>query len=327
MIRFSIVGFFCCLLAVQTSSVSAQTASVAVSTDSVLVGERFFFTAVVRAEQGQIVVFPDLSDGPLSIGDAEFIRRVSEPGPPASSDSADFEVAVFGADSALVGGLPIAIIQADGDTLFFSSPTVQVGIRSTVPAEAEGLKDLAPLATFPRALWPWIVGTILALVAAWFLFGYLKKRASRSEIADGEIEQTVDPYNEAVARLGALADTRPEGEESLQLFHDELSDILRTYIEKTLSLPALERTTSEILFSLGQFSQIATDYVSEDVVERVGESLNLSDLVKFANYISQEAENRRALELTRFSIEDIEGGRRRRLAVAEAEAEAAAEVV
>lgn len=292
----------------------AQTASVGVSTDSVLVGEKFFFSVTVRAGEGEVVLFPPLTDGSLSVGDTEFIRRMGEPGPPASTDSATYEAAVFGIDSALVGGLPIAIIQAGGDTLFFESPYVQVGIQSIVPSDAAGMKDLAPLATFPMDLWPWIVGTILALIAAWLLYGYWQKRSKRPAVSADAVEVALDPYDEALNRLRNLGDVPSEEEEAVQRYHDELSDILRTYIEKTLAVPALERTTGELLAALRQLSMVGTDYLSGQAVDRVGESLGISDLVKFANHLSRDAENRRALELTRASIEDIEGGRRRRIA-------------
>jgi hypothetical protein len=248
---------------------------------------------------------------------------VDEAGAPAAVDSATYEVAVFGVDSVLVGGLPLGIIQAGGDTLFFLSPSVSVGIHSVVPQDAEGIKDLAPLATFPLSLWPWVVGTLLALVAAWFLHGYLKKRADRPAAALKDVAVRVDPYDEAVNRLKSLAETPCNAEDEVQHYHDELSDILRTYIEKTLSVPALERTTGELVGALRQLSQVATDYVSEEAVRRVNETLGISDLVKFAKYSSVDDENRRALDLARESIEDIEGGRRRRIAAAAAEMEEA----
>lgn len=318
--RLAVIASLLFLAAGSVTPSAAQTAAVGISADSVLVGERFFFTVNVRAAPGQVVLFPSLSQGSLPVGDAEFVKRVSEPGPPAAIDSATYEVAVFGIDSAMVGGLPIAVIKADGDTLFFASPSVSVGIRSVVPEDAAGLKDLAPLATFPLLLWPWIVGTILALVIAWFLYSYFKKRAAaRAPESVVKVAPRMDPYDEALGRLRSLADARIDGEEDVQHYHDELSDILRTYIEKTLAVPALERTTGELLGALRQLSQVATDYVSEEVVERVAETLGISDMVKFAKYSSRDDENRRALDLAKESIEDIEGGRRRRLASQEAE--------
>ncbi len=308
-------------LGASPAGLNAQTATVGISADSVLVGEPFFFTVTVRADPGQTIVFPTLSDGSLSIGDTEFIRRVSPSGEPSAVDSATYRVAVFGVDSALVGGLPIGIVQATGDTLLFSSPTIEVGIHSVVPDSAQAMMDLAPLATFPLTLWPWIVGTILALVFAWWLIGYLKKRRSQAPVESLKVAATVDPYDEAVNRLRALAESPLRGEENAQMYHDELSDILRTYIERTLAVPALERTTGELIRALRQLSAVASDYVSEEAVARVNETLGISDLVKFAKYDSVDEENQRALDLARESIEDIEGGRRRRMAAAEAEAE------
>ena len=135
-----------------------QDIRISISHDSVGVGERFFATVAVEADPGYKIVFPDLREGSISIGDAEFIKLIelveATDITRERTDSATYEVAVFGLDSAFVGGIPVGIITPYADTVIASAPSVVVGIRSVVPEDASSLRDLAPLATFPLVLWP-----------------------------------------------------------------------------------------------------------------------------------------------------------------------------
>lgn len=302
------------------SAALGQDIQIGVSTDSVNVGEPFFATVSIDLDAGYRAIMPSLANGSLSIGDSEFLRvakmAAAQDISVTHSDSATYVVAVFGIDSALVGGLPVAIISPYGDTLRAASATVPVGIYSIVPEDAAGIKDLAPLATFPPLLWPWIVGGI-ALLAAIAIAYYIWNRRRGRFIGAGPVKEVrVDPYDEAVRRLRILAEQEPATDEEIRAYHIELSDTLRNYLEYTINVPALERTSAELMRSLRSLSGVSTDLLPEETVGQIGRSLDISDLAKFANYRPKDDENREVLDLTRISIETIEKARRRRLAEA-----------
>jgi hypothetical protein len=304
------------------SSVHAQEIQLSTPVDSVFVGERFPVTVKVDLEAGYAALFPDLAGGPLTLGEATYLRPLEISNAADISvdhwDSAIYEVAVFGVDSAVVGRIPVGILSPYGDTLVAESASTLIRIRSVVPEEAAGLRDLAPLATFPPLLWPWILGgvALLALIAGAY---YLWKRRSRS--VEESVQKAVyrDPYDEAATRLRTLADLEPVTPEETRRYYIELSDTLRTYLEFTIDVPALERTSSELMLALRRLAAVSSDLMEQNTLDQIGTSLDVSDLAKFANHQPDRARNAEILELTRQSIESIERARRRRLAEAQSE--------
>ncbi len=297
-----------------------QDIQISVSSDSVGVGERFFATVSVQAEAGYKVVFHDLREGPMSIGDVEFIKLIeiveASDISRMRTDSATYEVAVFGIDSAFVGGIAVGIITPYSDTLIASAPSVLIGIRSVVPEDASSLHGLAPLATFPPVLWPWIVGGLVLLVACAIAFYYWRRQRARPLTAVN-IEPTANPYDEALSRLRRLADTQPESEEEVRAYYIELSDTLRSYLEYTISVPALERTSAELISTLERLAAVSVDMLPDETIGSIRRTLDVSDLAKFANYVPGQEENEEVLGLASFSIESIERAKQKRLAETE----------
>jgi hypothetical protein len=76
-------------------------------------------------------------------------------------------------------------------------------------------------------------------------------------------------------------------------YHIEVSEILRTYVERRFSVPALEMTTREVAEGL----QAAR--VDADIKERLQRFLDRCDLVKFAKVRPDAERSRSVLELGR----------------------------
>jgi hypothetical protein len=315
-----IFGFALTLLS--TSVLSGQELATSISTDSVLVGERFHATISVDVDAGYVVGFPDLTDAPFTSGDVEFIRVVEIASAPDVStphtDHATFEIATFAIDSALVGGLPVRIVSPYGDTLVAAAPYVVVGVYSIVPGDTQGLQGLAPLATFPALIWPWVLGGLVLIAAGAAAYHFWKRRRDQRVGVRDDKPSVVDPYDNAVNRLRQLAEQEPSTDEEIRQYYIELSDTLRSYLEYTIHVPALERTSSELMQALKRLAGVSIDLLGEETIGLIGRSLNVSDLAKFASYRPPNSENTEMLELTRRSIDSIEKARRRRL-VAESE--------
>ncbi|MCK6649286.1 MAG: hypothetical protein L6Q66_06505 [Bacteroidia bacterium] len=80
----------------------------------------------------------------------------------------------------------------------------------------------------------------------------------------------------ALEKIEKLKSEKLWQEGKLKLYHSELTDILREYIENRFKIPAMEQTTDEILFG---FRNVAIDNESMSKLKQV---LLLADLVKFA---------------------------------------------
>ena len=65
-------------------------------------------------------------------------------------------------------------------------------------------------------------------------------------------------------------------------YYSELTEIVRGYIERELKVPALEKTTDEILETLKDFNDVETIKTSKETINKLKELLQEADLVKFA---------------------------------------------
>ena len=285
---------------------TAQTVRLHVLADSVTVGERFGVAVAVEHAAGVQVVFPDPPDAatavetPLEAGEAELAeaRRL----PPTERgnvriDSVVFEAATFALDSARVGPVPVQIVRG-GDTTTVASPIGVVGVRSLVPAENPEPYGLAPLADFPRAWGPWLLGAlaVFALLAA--LWWWRERRRNRPVPTSA-----LPPEEEVHHRLAVLAAALPTSSDAVKPFYVELSDALRTYLDRTLSVSAREQTTRELLDTLRR------EDAPPAALEPLDFVLRLADLAKFASVQPGADAHETALGRAREAVAAFEAAR------------------
>ena len=89
-------------------------------------------------------------------------------------------------------------------------------------------------------------------------------------------------------------------------FYEQISDILRHYIEHRFNLRAPERTTEEFLAEL-----TSADVLSKQDQERLGEFLQHCDLVKFAKYNPTTEQIQKTFDLVKDFIETTKSDEKR----------------
>jgi hypothetical protein len=72
-------------------------------------------------------------------------------------------------------------------------------------------------------------------------------------------------------------------------FHSRVTDIMRGYLEERFKVPALERTTDDLLLEL------RTSPIPPELQQQLVNMLRLADLVKFAKAVPSPTENERML--------------------------------
>lgn len=289
------------------------------SVDSVLIGGRFTVSFAVEHGGAATVSFPDPETGPNTFGDIELRRRraVERRSVPGGRrvDSAAYEVTTFALDSARVPPVPLDVV-VGGDTTIASTPPRGVKVVSVLKENRKGIYSVAPLASFPAPIWPWVLA---ALVAAALLGGgyYLWRRGSEPEEAPSvvsgtleEVEQT--PYEAATARIRQLESYDLSDPDAIKPFYVELSNAVRVYVATELGIGALERTTREVVSALRDRSD-----VPDEAVEHLHAVLERADRVKFADVHPPTAEHERALRDARAALDAMETAPREEPAVDE----------
>ena len=305
-------GIVALALCLSAGAAHGQRVTASVSADSVTVGQRFFLTLLVDHAPAERPVFPDeapveidTTTGRVRLGDLEILARAAYATRPLDGgirDSLVYEVATFALDTAFVPPIPVHFT-ADADTLTAASEPFFVPVISLVPADAQDIRDLAPLAEFPRPMWPWALLGAVALILAALAVYHHRTRAPEEEPppVTSAPPPPASPYREAVERLRRLETLDPE---EAKPYYVELSETLRTYLSRRLGVSAMEETTSELVYELKRFAE--RGQVAESVVEEVRAVLTLADFVKFADARPPAPRGREALARARTAVQTVE---------------------
>lgn len=123
-------------------------------------------------------------------------------------------------------------------------------------------------------LWWLIPILILLVIILYFIFRKkVKKEAPKVYVA---------PILEALKRLKELDEKQLLQQNKIKIYYSELTDIVRTYIEKDINIPALESTTNELIETINDFNESSNLGISKETIQQLKEVLQSADLVKFA---------------------------------------------
>ncbi len=296
-------GTLGCALLMSVHPLRAQEARLSISVDSVFVGEWFELSVSVASSAGSTVAFQEVPDGDaetgplLSFGDAEvFSARRLPPRIESGTrvDSLVYTAATFALDNAAVGPVPVDLV-VGGDTITVRSNTIALPVRSVLSGDEGELRPPGPPSIFPNPLWVWVLLGLGILLAAGLLFWLWR----RSRALGKSVAPRLAPYPEAFQRLAGLA--IPQTEPAIKPFYVELSDLLRTYLARTLDVPALELTTRELSDALASNGR-----VPEAALKDIRGALRVADLVKFADVRPDDEAHTLALRKTREAVDLVE---------------------
>ncbi len=279
------------------------------SADSVLIGGRFTVSFAVEHDGDVTVPFPDPATGPDQFGDVEIRRRRTvgrrSIGGGRQVDSAAYEVTTFALDSARVAPVPLPIV-TNGDTSIASTPPRGVKVVSVLKANRKGIHSVAPLAAFPRPIWPWLLaalaGTIVLGALAYYAWWHRHQPDEAPSVGTeplSEVNQT--PYEAATSWIRQLESYDLSDPDAVKPFYVELSNAVRVYVANELGVRALERTTREVINALDDRPD-----VPDDAVEQLRTVLEQADLVKFAGLQPSLETHEQVLREARSALDAIE---------------------
>jgi len=129
---------------------------------------------------------------------------------------------------------------------------------------------------FKSYLW-WILGILLLIGLV--LYFVLRKKETQEEM-----EARIPPYQLALTRLKALDEKQLWQKNKIKKYYVELTDIVRSYIERELKIPALESTTDELMETMTDFNTSSSLNIPNDTIKKLQKLLQEADLVKFAKF-------------------------------------------
>lgn len=176
----------------------------------------------------------------------------------------------------------------NGDTV--ESNALLLGVETVEVDTAQAFRDIKEIYELPFSWldwfhehWTWFAGGAAVLAAVVALVLFLRRRGRRSEVLP---EAPPKPLHERTLEALAAIEARKLWQQGLaKQYHSEVTDLLRAYVEERYGVPALERTTDDLV------AELKVSAMGSEARELLGNLLRLADLVKFAKYTALPAEN------------------------------------
>jgi len=204
--------------------------------------------------------------------------------------SRKYLVTAFDSGMYFVKPVFVELKDANGIKRFYSDYSILdvARVQMTPPDSASGIFDIvqpygAPL-TFVEIL-PWILLVLAAALLIWAVirFGRRLKKKEKEEV----IPVISEPAHVIAFReLEKLKEEKLWESGEVKKYYTRLTEILRQYLENRYRVFSLEMTTSETLETL-----VKTGFRKDETYDYLKSVLNGADLVKFAKYKPEPAEN------------------------------------
>jgi hypothetical protein len=277
------IQLFLCFLTVMLSPLQAQLISVRseVSRDSLMIGDQVIYTLQVEAADQVEFRMPLLLDT---------LGRNLELLSPAVSDTTTANGRRVVKQNYLITGFEAGmqivpaqeVIYKNGNLIDTArSMPLMIQVYEPVVDTTQQIKPIKPPLNTPltfREMLPWMAVGLGGLMLVILVLMLLRKYLRRSRDPEEYVARIKEPAHVIAFReLDRLKEEKIWEKGQVKQFYTSLTEITRTYIERQYGIPAMERTTEEILHAFRKSNP--EDNLLDEILR---ELLELADLVKFA---------------------------------------------
>ena len=260
-------------------------------TNQIRIGEPFHLDINVHQPEGILVEFPDIAD--TLVDKVEVIRSF-----PADTVAIDGDLKIhkryrltsFASGLYVVPPMKFHFHTGIWTDSLESYPMML--LVHTVPLDSTIYDVKAPL-HMPVGfleIFPFLLGGIIFLAAAGFLFWYLRRRKMNKPVF-GTSKPEDPAHIIAFRELRNLKDEKLWQQSEFKIYYTRLTEIIRRYLGRRYGIPAMEMTSYEIL---DVWNRSGED--RQDLSDKLNLLLNLADLVKFAKQKPHASENEENME-------------------------------
>ncbi|APZ45875.1 hypothetical protein BW723_06005 [Polaribacter reichenbachii] len=164
------------------------------------------------------------------------------------------------------------------DSLLVNVATVAVDTTVVKKYPIKSIKK-EPLVFDDYKMYIYLLIAALLIIGFWIYWFVIRKRKVEEE---DPTYVALAPYDEAMYKLNELDEKLLWQNNQVKQYYSELTDIIRGYIERELKVPALEKTSDEIIEVLNDFLEADTINTTKENIKKLKELFKEADLVKFA---------------------------------------------
>lgn len=220
-------------------------------------------------------------------------------GNPMMTWQQDFSVGIYAGGNIEIG--PFSVIIGNGevkDTIFSNVATIAVGTPEL--QEDKGFVGIKAIEKDPftlwekimmwlKAYWLWVLIPALLIIGTIILVKYLKKKPETSVPTEPQIPIPI----QLLTKLEQVEQAAIWKDGKHKEYYSDVTDVIRRYLEYKYQIPALEKTSNEILQSLSLSSINKNDY------NQLQNLFALSNMIKFAKSSAVAEENIQAMTIAK----------------------------
>jgi hypothetical protein len=258
----------------------SQTIGTTVSQTKIKIGEQIQLTLTTKVNEKEVVFFPDLD----SIGKLEVVQSF----PIKKNKNGNqiewikkYNLTQFDAGTYKIPALEVVI-----NTKKTKSESIEISVIDlvvdTTKQQMHDIKEDEIITTksieTPQELSDQqvVLGILFALICAGILYFILRlKHRNKTKTAT-----YISPYNSAFLRFSEI-NTNTNSKD----FYSNITQIIKSYFEKTLEFSALESTTEQFIFQLKNAVLLKKFEISEVTISEIETLFLKADLVKFAKIL------------------------------------------
>ena len=302
----------------QTEAVSPQNVEVEgkVNSTDVQVGKPFTLDLSLKVPYGWFVEWNDFAIDTLS-EQIDIIKR-SEVERTADADSnvivkQQLTLMTFDTGQIQLPAVGLTYAKSFDDPMRMQAFTEPIDLYATtiVVDTLQPYKPIVEPIAAPvqmKEVYPWILGVLLLALLVFGIWYWSKRRKTRVD-ENGNIVRgpVIPPYDKAVDDLKRLREEKPWQSGKVKEYFSSLTDIVREYIEGQFGVNAVEMTTDDIL------EEVKPLHFSKETYDKLKQTMEVADLVKFAKYSASALESDTALtDMTEFVNESYEQYQKRK---------------
>ncbi|NHM02787.1 BatD family protein [Flavobacterium difficile] len=265
----------------------SQTVGTSVSKKEIKIGQQIQLTLQTKVNEKDLVVFPDLdSIGKLEVVEAFPVEKIKK-GQQVEWRK-KYNLTQFNPGKYKIPSLEVVVNKKKINSESIEISVVDV-IVDTTKQKMYDIKEDEVINLEKTEQKPElsdkevILGLLFALVFASIFYLILKLKHRNKK----KSETYITPYNKAFLTFSDIKSTSNAKE-----YYSSLTQIIKSYFEKTLEFSALESTTEQFIFKLKTAVAEKQFEISETTISQIEKLFTKADLVKFAKIsVAEEEQN------------------------------------
>lgn len=182
------------------------------------------------------------------------------------------------------------------DTIISDPILVHVaGVKIDTTKDIKDIKEPLKIPLTFQEILPYIIGALILAILAGLITWFIMERKKKKQPIDEKF--LLPPHVWALKELDKLQQQKLWQTGEVKDYYSRLTDIARTYIELRYKIPAMEKTTDELISSMHK------GMVKQSLKKELNEVLVLSDFVKFAKAKPDFIENENSFKIIKDFID------------------------